>query len=71
MTSRIKDNTGSRGRVVEVCSIECKKDDGTENTHIPCGERRNLQVVHHPAEGQRPGCQFDPEKKFDTVRGGR
>ena len=32
MTSRIKGNTGSQGRVVEVCSMESKKDDGTERS---------------------------------------
>ena len=34
-----------------------------------CGGRRNLQVVHHPSGGQRPGCQFDSEKKYHTVGG--
>jgi hypothetical protein len=33
MTSRIKGNTGSQGRVVEVCSMESKKDDGSEIKH--------------------------------------
>ena len=34
MTSRIKDNTGSQGRVVEVCSMESKKDDGSEKARF-------------------------------------
>jgi len=56
MSSQIKGNTGSQGRVVEVCSMESKKD---------------LQAVHRPAEGQRPGCQFGSEKKYHTAGGGR
>ena len=34
MTSRIKGNTGSQGRVVEVCSMESKKDDGPEKARF-------------------------------------
>ena len=34
MTSRIKGNTGSQGRVVEVCSMESKKDDGPEKARL-------------------------------------
>jgi hypothetical protein len=34
MTSQIKGNTGSQGRVVEVCSMESKKDDGSEKTRF-------------------------------------
>ena len=34
MTSRIKDNTGSQGRLVEVCSMESKKDDGSEKARF-------------------------------------
>jgi hypothetical protein len=34
MTSQIKDNTGSQGRVVEVFSMESKKDDGSENVRF-------------------------------------
>ena len=34
MTSGIKDNTGSQGRVVEVCSMDNKKDDGSEKTRF-------------------------------------
>ena len=70
MTSRIKGNTGSQGRVVEVCSMESKKDDGPEKARS-VAVRRNLQAVHGPAEGQRPGCQFGSEKKYHTVGGGR
>ena len=34
MTSRIKGNTGSQGRVVEVRSMESKKDDGSEKARF-------------------------------------
>ena len=34
MTSRIKGNTGSQGRVVEACSMEIKKDDGYEKVRF-------------------------------------
>ena len=34
MTSRIKGNTGSQGRVVEVYSMENKKDDGPEKVRF-------------------------------------
>ena len=34
MTSQIKGNTGSQGRVVEVCSMESKKDDGPEKARF-------------------------------------
>ena len=34
MTSQIKGNTGSQGRVVEVFSMESKKDDGSENARF-------------------------------------
>jgi hypothetical protein len=34
MTSQIKGNTGSQGRVVEVCSMESKKDDGSEKVRF-------------------------------------
>ncbi len=34
MTSRIKGNTGSQGRVVEVYSTENKKDDGSEKARF-------------------------------------
>ena len=34
MTYRIKGNTGSQGRIVEVCSMESKKDDGSEKVRF-------------------------------------
>ena len=34
MISQIKGNTGSQGRVVEVCSMENKKDDGPEKARF-------------------------------------
>ncbi len=34
MPSRIKGNTGSQGRVVEVFSMERRKDDGSEKARF-------------------------------------
>jgi len=54
MTSQIKVNTGGQGRVVEVCSMESKKDDGPEKVRFleVRGEIYNRYTAQQKAKDQ-------------------